>query len=127
MSIAALTSSISMLEVPVAYLIERHGLSRRRATLLAGVSIAGFSGLIALNFERLFGLVITISTRYGQPLLGIVVCLFAGWLWHRDRLLAELQKNDAAAEQRWFWKVWPLYVKWVCPVIIGVILARSIL
>ena len=88
MSIAALTSSISMLEVPVAYLIERHGLSRHRATVLAGASIAAFSSLIALNFERLFGLVITISTRYGQPLLGIVVCLFAGWLWHRDALLA---------------------------------------
>jgi len=55
MSIAALTSSISMLEVPVAYLIERHGLSRHRATLIAGCSIAAFSGLIALNFERLFG------------------------------------------------------------------------
>lgn len=127
MSIAALTSSISMLEVPVAYLIERHGFSRHRATVLAGSGIAAFSSLIALNFERLFGLVITISTRYGQPLLGIVVCLFAGWLWHRDALLAELKKNDSAAEQRWFWRIWPLYVKWVCPVIIGVILVRSIL
>ena len=39
----------------------------------------------------------------------------------------ELKKNDDAAEQRWFWKIWPLYVKWVCPVIIGVILVRSIL
>jgi NSS family neurotransmitter:Na+ symporter len=46
MSIAALTSSISMLEVPVAYLIERHDLSRRNATLLAGGVIAGFSALI---------------------------------------------------------------------------------
>ena len=116
-----------MLEGPEAYLIERHGLRRRRATLRGGTSIGAFSGLIALNFERLFGLVITISTRYGQPLLGIVVCLFAGWLWHRDALLAELKKNDAAAEQRWFWKIWPLYVKWVCPVIISVILVRSIL
>ena len=127
MSIAALTSSISMLEVPVAYLIERHGLSRHRATFLAGSSIAAFSGLIALNFERLFSLVITISTRYGQPLLGIVVCLFAGWLWHRDSLLTELKKNDDDAQQRWFWKIWPLYVKWVCPVIIGIILVRSAL
>ena len=113
--------------LPISYLIERHGLSRHRATLIAGCSIAAFSGLIALNFERLFGLVITISTRYGQPLLGIIVCLFAGWLWHRDALLAELKKNDTAADQRWFWKIWPLYVKWICPIIIGVILVRSIL
>jgi len=126
MSIAALTSSISMLEVPVAYLIERHQLSRRRATLVAGGVIAGFSALIVLNFGTLFGWVITVSTRYSQPALGILICIFAGWLWQRDALLQELKKNDADAEQRLFWKIWPLYVKWLCPVIIGVILAQSV-
>ena len=127
MSIAALTSSISMLEVPVAYLIERHDLNRRNATLLAGGVIAGFSALIVLNFGTLFGWVITISTRYSQPALGILICIFAGWLWQRDALLQELKKNDVDAEQRLFWKIWPLYVKWLCPVIIGVILAQSVL
>ena len=127
MSIAALTSSISMLEVPVAYLIERHQLSRRRATLLAGGVIAGFSALIVLNFGILFGWVITVSTRYSQPALGILICIFAGLLWQRDTLLQELKKNDTDAEQRLFWKIWPFYVKWLCPGIIGVILAQSIL
>jgi NSS family neurotransmitter:Na+ symporter len=126
MSIAALTSSISMLEVPVAYLIERHHLTRRRATLIAGASIASLSALIVLNFGALFGWVITISTRYSQPLLGILICIFAGWLWQRNTLLQELQKNDAAAEHRWFWRVWPAYVKWFCPVIIGLILLQSV-
>ena len=127
MSIAALTSSISMLEVPVAYLIERHGLTRHRATFLAGGVIAGFSALIVLNFSTLFGWVITVSTRYSQPALGILICIFAGWLWQRDTLLRELQKNDADAEQRLFWKIWPFYVKWLCPVIICMILAQSVL
>jgi NSS family neurotransmitter:Na+ symporter len=127
MSIAALTSSISMLEVPVAYLIERHQLSRRRATLLAGGVVAGFSALIVLNFGTLFGWVITVSTRYSQPALGILICIFAGWLWQRDTLLQELKKNDTDAEQRLFWKIWPFYVKWLCPGIIGVILAQSVL
>jgi NSS family neurotransmitter:Na+ symporter len=116
-----------MLEVPVAYLIERHDLSRRNATLLAGGVIAGFSALIVSNFGTLFGWVITISTRYSQPALGILICIFAGWLWQRDALLQELKKNDVDAEQRLFWKIWPLYVKWLCPVIIGVILAQSVL
>ena len=38
MSIAALTSSISMLEVPVAYTIENHGVNRHRAVLLIGAA-----------------------------------------------------------------------------------------
>ena len=127
LSIAGLTSSISMLEVPVAYLIERHRLSRPRATCLAGGLIAGFSTLIVLNFGTLFGWVITVSTRYSQPALGILICIFAGWLWQRDGLLQELKKNDTSAEHRLFWKIWPAYVKWVCPVIIGIILVQSVL
>jgi NSS family neurotransmitter:Na+ symporter len=126
MSIAALTSSISMLEVPVAYLIERHGQSRQIATLVAGGVIAVFSGAIVLNFDTLFGWVITMSTRYSQPLLGILVCVFAGWIWQRDALLQELKKNDLEAENKLFWRIWPFYVKWLCPVIIGVILVQSV-
>ena len=126
MSIAALTSSISMLEVPVAYLIERHGLTRHRATFLTGACIAAFSGLIVLNFGSLFGWVITISTRYGQPLLGILICIFAGWIWRRDALLNELKKNDPDAASGLFWRIWPFYVKWLCPVIIGAIVFQSI-
>ena len=125
MSIAALTSSISMLEVPVAYLVERHEMARRRATLFAGGIITAISALIVLNFEMLFGLVIAVSTRYAQPLLGIFVCVFAGWLWHRDELLNELKKNDAMAEQSLFWKIWPSYVRWICPAIILLILVQS--
>ena len=126
MSIAALTSSISMLEVPVAYLIERHSLTRYRATFLTGACIAAFSGLIVLNFDSLFGWVITVSTRYGQPLLGILICIFAGWVWRRDVLLTELKKNDPSAASGLFWRIWPFYVKWLCPVIIGVIVFQSI-
>ena len=126
MSIAALTSSISMLEVPVAYLIERHGLTRHRATFLTGACIAACSGLIVLNFDALFGWVITVSTRYGQPLLGILICIFAGWVWRRDTLLNELKKNDPDAASSLFWRIWPFYVKWLCPVIIGVIVLQSI-
>ena len=127
MSVAALTSSISMLEVPVAYLIEQFELSRRRATLLAGVGIALFSALVVLNFDALFGLVITVSTRYSQPILGIAVCIFAGWVWHRDALLRELNKNDSNAVNGLFWRIWPFYVKYFCPVIICIIVIQSIL
>ena len=127
MSVAALTSSISMLEVPVAYLIEQFELSRRKATLLAGISIALFSALVVLNFDALFGLVITVSTRYSQPILGIAVCVFAGWIWHRDALLRELNKNDTNAVNGLFWRIWPFYVKYFCPAIIGIIVIQSIL
>ncbi|MBA6412151.1 sodium-dependent transporter [Parahaliea sp. F7430] len=126
MSIAALTSSISMLEVPVAYTIEEHGVSRKLAVVLIGLAITGISTVILLNFGELFGLVVTVTTRYSQPLLGFMFCIYAGWVWRRDQVLQELQKGNAGAEHSTFWKIWPLYVRVVCPVIILAIFAQSL-
>lgn len=126
MSIAALTSSISMLEVPVAYTIEQHGVDRQRAVVAIGLIIGCISTVILLNFDSLFGLVITLTTRYSQPLLGFMFCLFAGWVWHRDNLLQELRRGYPDAEHGLFWKVWPWYVRVVCPVIILAIFVQSL-
>ncbi|MBN7798429.1 sodium-dependent transporter [Parahaliea mediterranea] len=126
MSIAALTSSISMLEVPVAYTIEEHGVSRKTAVVIIGALIAGVSTLILLNFGELFGFVIALTTRYSQPLLGFMFCIYAGWIWHRDSLLQELRKGYPEVERGLFWKIWPAYVRVVCPVIILAIFAQSI-
>lgn len=127
MSVAALTSSISMLEVPVAFIVERFGWSRLRAGTTASAFIGLLSTMIILNFDWLFGAVVALSTRYGQPLLGVMLCVYAGWVWNRQALLAELKKNDANAKHSWFWRLWPWYVRLVCPAVILVIFARSVL
>lgn len=126
MSIAALTSSISMLEVPVSFLVERFQWGRLQAALVATVIIGAMSTAIVANFDLLFGLVITISTRYSQPLLGLALCLYAGWVWRRDLLLKELAKNEPVIEPTLFMKWWPWYVRFVCPTIVVVILVRTI-
>lgn len=127
MSVAALTSSISMLEVPVAFLVERFGWTRRRSALMAGTGIALISTIVIMNFDALFGLVIAVTTRFGQPLGGLLMCVYAGWIWQRNSLLGELRKSNPDAANTFFWRVWPLYVRVVCPVIIGVIFVRSVL
>ncbi len=127
MSVAALTSSISMLEVPVAYTIEEHGMSRKSAVFLIGAVIALVSTTILLNFEALFGFVIDLTTRYSQPLLGFMLCIFAGWVWRRDALLDEVLKGNPNAETGLFWRIWPWYVKFFCPLIILGIFAQTLL
>jgi NSS family neurotransmitter:Na+ symporter len=126
MSIAALTSSISMLEVPVAYVIEEHGVARKSAVFAIGGVIAITSTTILINFESLFGLVIAFTTRYSQPLLGFMFCMYAGWVWQRDQVLQELRKGNPQVDHTLFWKIWPWYVKFVCPVIILGIFAQSL-
>ena len=126
MSIASLTSSISMLEVPVSYVVESKGVSRHKAVWLIAAIIFAASIVIILNFSTLFGFVIALTTRYSQPLLGLMLCLFAGWVWKRNEILQELKKGDAQAEHSLFWRIWPWYVKFVCPLVILLMFYRSL-
>ena len=126
MTIAALTSSISMLEVPVSYAIENHGMARRIAVALSTIAIGLISLLILVNFETLFGAVIAATTRYAQPLLGLLYCLFCGWVWHRDGILQELRKGDPDIEKGLFWAIWPWYIRFVVPLIILLIFANAL-
>ena len=125
MIIAALTAAISMLEVPVAYVVESLGFTRTKAVWGLTTVIFFVSTVIALNFGELFGLVISLTTQYSQPLLGLVLCIFAGWVWHRDNILQELEKGDEGVSASLFWMIWPWYIRFVCPVVILIMFYRS--
>lgn len=125
MSIAALTSSISMLEVPVAYANESRGIQRKKAAWLVGSGIFAFSLVIIFNAAWLFDWVVRIATEFSEPLIGILFCVFVGWVWQRDKLLQELKQGSPHVERTLFWKIWPTYVKFVCPLIVIGLLIRS--
>ena len=127
MSVAALTSTISMLEVPVAYAVESHNVQRKRATILIGAAISIISAAIIFNGDALFGLVVVISTQYSEPLVGLMICVYAGWVMQRNHLLQELKKGNEDIEHGWFWKIWPVYVRFVCPVAILTIFLQKFL
>ena len=125
MSIAAVTSSISMLEVPVSYAVEAHQISRHKATWLVGLLVFGISTTICLNFESLFGFIITMTTERAQPLLSMMLCIFAGWIFYRNSILQELKSGSPDVEQGLFWKIWPVYVKFFCPALILLTFAQG--
>ena len=126
MSIAAVTSSISMLEVPVSYAVEAHHINRRKATGLIGLLVFAASATICFNFESLFGFVITLTTERAQPLLSLMLCLFAGWIFYRNSILEELKRGSPDVEQGLFWSIWPLYVKLFCPALILLTFAQGL-
>jgi len=126
MSIAALTSSISMLEGPVSYAVERHNMERKKASTYIGLGIFCLSVLIMVNFETLFGLVITLSTKYGQPIVAMLCCVFVGWIWQRNSLLEEIKQGHELVEDGLFWKIWPVYTKFICPAAIGMVFLHSL-
>ena len=126
MSIAALTSSISMLEGPVSYAVERHDMPREKATTLIGLGILVFSIVIVVNLEWMLDFVAILSTQYGQPIIAMLCCVFATWIWHRSDILAEIKQGNDTVEHSIFWKIWPWYTKFVCPTAIALVFWHSL-
>ena len=125
MGIAALTSSISMLEVPVSYSTERFKASRPLMTWLLGSGLAVLSVIICLNFGSLFGFVIRLSTQQIQPLVGLGFVLLGGWMWGRAKLFDELVQGSPELASSLFWRIWSRYVRVVCPLLVVLVVVSS--
>jgi NSS family neurotransmitter:Na+ symporter len=126
MSVAALTSSISMLEGPVSYVVERHGLGRKKATTIIGIIIFMLSLAIISNIDVFLGAVATLATEYGQPIIAMLCCIFVGWIWQRSQVLTEIKNGNEGVEHSLFWKIWPWYTKFVCPAAIATVFIHSL-
>lgn len=126
MTIAALTSSISMLEGPVSFVVERHNIQREKATTYIGIAIFVLSTIIVANISFMLDFVAILATQYGQPIIAMLCCVFVGWIWHRNEILAELKQGHEAVETSFFWKIWPWYTKFVCPSAIAIVFFHSL-
>jgi len=126
MSIAALTSSISMLEGPVSFVVERHKIPREKATTYIGLAILVLSILIVVNIEWMLDFVAITATQYGQPIIAMLCCVFVGWIWQRSEVLAEIKQGNDTVEHGLFWKIWPWYTKFVCPSAIAIVFWHSL-
>ncbi|WP_286233029.1 sodium-dependent transporter [Thalassotalea sediminis] len=117
LSIAALTSTISSTEVPVAYLVEDKQLSRQKATWIVSATVMFFSMLLIAFFDVLFGAFIRVLTTILQPLSCLFYFIVVGWLWHRGNKL-----RDKALQQNRPWlSHWGNYLRFVCPVLLTVV------
>jgi hypothetical protein len=55
---------------------------------------------------------------------GILVCVFTGWFWGRERVAAELS-NRGALENGAVQRALVFLVRWVSPVLIAVVMLRG--
>jgi NSS family neurotransmitter:Na+ symporter len=133
LSFAALSSSISMLEVSVAYLIDEKGWRRSRATILIG-SLAFVLGVpSALSFNRwarmkplfdrtFFDLFDLLVSSYMLPLGGMFVALYAGWFWKGEEEKAEL---GGLSPRPWLFPAWRFLLRYIAPAAVLVILLNQ--
>jgi len=127
MLIAALTSSISMLEVPVSYGVDKNFTSRKNISWIVGLVCWGFSMVITAKFELLFGLIIKITTQYLQPLGSVGYAILGGWFLKRsDLALTLLQGNDQPIAL-FFLTIFRFFLRFVIPFVVIAILIQQFL
>lgn len=125
--VAAITSTISMLEVPVAYLVDRWQWPRKKATFIMGaicliigipsaLSSGGLKIFTRMNFLSLADLIFgNISMAVGA----LFVCLFLGHVWGIKKATQEVFSGNPRFKLRPFWG---FSVKYLTPLAIGIIL-----
>ncbi|GGI87538.1 sodium-dependent transporter [Shewanella hanedai] len=124
MTIAGLTSAISIVEVPTSYLMEKKSMHRNKATYLIGALVTVLSLTVVFNFEQLFSFMITLTTERAQPLIALGIAIYLGWVWQRNDLLKDIQAQEGVNSNSLFWRIWPLYVKYICPALITLIIIQ---
>jgi len=132
LAIAALTSTISLLEVIVAYAVDEHGWRRERAVWL--LTLVCF--VVAVPSALALGANATLSTLLGSSggfldLMSIVFgnyalsigalgfCIFVGWKWGIPKALAEIEGGH---HRFVVGPLWGFLVRYVCPVAVGLVL-----
>jgi len=117
LSIAALTSTISSIEVPVAYLIEEKNTSRIKATWIISSIVLSASLVIIAFFDVLFGFIIQVLTTILQPLSCLFYFIVVGWLWKRGNKLIDINEQNNSS----WTKAWGNYLRYCCPVLLTIV------
>jgi len=138
LSIAALTSTISLLEVPVAYLVDEKKVNRKKfvwivaaVTFVIGIPSALSQGSVdffsnfALLPQRLSGadFLSHMSFIFGDfslTLGALLISIFVGWVWGASNASAELLKG--AEKFTGFKRSWELLIRYLIPAIIFIIM-----
>ncbi|MDZ7680276.1 MAG: sodium-dependent transporter [Fodinibius sp.] len=117
LSVAALTSTISLLEVPVSYAIDEFQIKRKDAAKYIGLGILAIALVISFQ-TSLIGYLDTIFSQIGLPLGGILICLFLSYEWKVENAFKELDTGNPGFSQSMVGKVWKLMVMVICPIVI---------
>lgn len=120
LSMAALTSTISLLEVPTSYVIDEHGLDRKKAAWIVG-GIVGIVALIISFDTNWIDRLALVFNDIGLPLGGLMISLFLAYIWKTANAMEEIEEGYPGATHSIFGKTWPVFMKFICPILIAIV------
>lgn len=134
LSIAALTSTISLLEAVVAYGKEELNMSRKKATIIATVLIAILGAIVSLSQGPLSGFTIAgknlldfldyISANYLMTIAAFIISIFVGWKMEKESISYQLTNNGKI--KAGYTNAFIFIVKFISPLAIIIIFLQGI-
>ena len=132
LSVAALSSSISILEPGVAFLSEERILSRKKsAIVISALSwIIGIGSVLSFNLwsnvkiigdKNFLDSMDLIAVQNLQPLGGMLIAIFIGWFMKESLIKDELGSINPIV-----YKIWRFFIKLVAPIGVGCILISQL-
>ena len=129
LTVAALTSSVSLLEVVTAYLMDEKDMERSKSVVGASVimvitcifsslSLGMMSGFTLFGVG-LFDFFDILTDKIFLAIGGLLLAIFTGWFINKEDLRAELT-NEGAVEFKLF-EVWYFLMKFVIPIAIAIV------
>ncbi|WP_339323319.1 sodium-dependent transporter [Paenibacillus sp. FSL W8-0194] len=128
LAIAALTSAVSLLEVPVSFAMDRWGWSRMKSVLIISVLVLLVGLPSALSFgivpafthmgsKNFFDWLDFIASNILLPVGGLITTLFAGYFWKGAAEAAGLKSG-------WF-RVWLFMLRYIAPILVVLVLLHT--
>lgn len=122
---AAWSSSISLIEPTVAWLVENHGMNRIYASVFIGIAtwLLGIGSLLSFNVwsdsvlfgKNFFDLLDYLTANIMLPLGGLFIAIFAGWLMKTGSSKSELNTTKSG------YNIWLILVRFIAPVAVMVV------
>ena len=133
--VAALTSTISIAEVTIAFFQDRLNMRRLTACLIVLMPLFIFSTLCSLSLGtldgvRIFGKTIfdffdTFATNILLPIVAMTTCIYLGWFAPKDFLQEQITNQGTV--RSWILRPVRFIIRWVAPVLIFIILISPLL
>jgi NSS family neurotransmitter:Na+ symporter len=128
---AAWTSAISLIEPAVAWLVENHNMSRRKASVVAGFLtwLLGIGTALSFNVienvklfnKTFFDLLDYLTANIMLPAGGLLMAVFATWVLARKESIHELELGDGSRYALWFY-----LVKYLAPIAVVIVFLNAI-
>jgi NSS family neurotransmitter:Na+ symporter len=135
LAIAALTSTISLLEVVVAYLSEELHINRKWSTVWASVAtlfIGSFASLslmgntpFAIGGRTVFDLMDFVSSNILLPLGGVLIVIFVGWRLGKAKFFEEVTNEGTIKAS--LKKVIFFIIRYLAPIAITIVFIRGLI